>query len=403
MKKYWQTIALFTFSLLVLGGFYIYMSASKVDIPEFVIHTIDGDENELEGLKLNGSYEMGEIYKDVVIRKDKTESMYGNGSYIRLIFQKSQNPEIKYLMKHYKSFLRKKPELSSQNFFEDESYLAYAGISPEEGYLRTGMPEAFQIDILNKETKERHSFHLKIPDQENRYMSIRDVKIIDGKLKIVTECFPGSGISEEFRVYTIDLKKEAIVKNDLIVSIPETGSGDYWVEILTDDAELGGEPYLLIKIDNYLYVGDGPNEENIQAVLYDLENDKRIELNIPASVLNSVVDADVIDTMMYLLVNGEKGTKVYPYDMKENTLGTPLNFRMDQEKDEGYGTPFCKLMNGKLYWVEGYSPDETKLRLFIGDLKEGRILYQGAIQGGNEKARQNKYHIYVNDIVRERM
>ncbi|MFS0576157.1 hypothetical protein AB1K83_10995 [Sporosarcina sp. 179-K 3D1 HS] len=397
MKRYWKTISICLVTLLVIGTFYIQSSFAANNHVKIEFEKVSGNEDEVKHLMLDGHYPVGHMYQPLQITSEETIDP-SNLSFLRKLERLSVPPRFDDLVKQHRAFMRSK-YLMPNYFFENDNLIAYANIKAKNNvHPMTGL--SFDIEVLNKETKEITPIQLDIPERENYgWMQVEDVQVIDGELKIITR---GSrikkNIENELRVYTFDVSEKKLLSDESIISIPAVENGWSDVRIINDHYSMQQNKFLLIKIEaveNEMVQSDGELNPVInEFMVYDLENNQSKKLAVPEEALNSINNASaILNSTLYIPSQSASGLEVHQYDIQNEKWGETLTYDLDSMDDEN--APYMKVMNGKLYTVHSTDNGNT---IFIGDLATGESLYEGKLKVKNEREDQKDFQLYIHEI-----
>lgn len=391
MIRYWKIITLCTFTVVIIGSFYIQTGlAEKTDI-KIIFETIRGAEVELEDLSISAEYEKSNIYQSLRFTTKETlnvnklsllESL--NGAYTIPIYKK--------LVEEYKRFMRGKV-VSPENYYEDENVVAYAAIETE-----STRKFAFEIDVLNKASGKNTAFKVDFPEKEKyNWLNVAKVQVIEGKLKVFVR---GSAENSEMILATFDILEQKLEKSKLLLS-----SSDNWLNIrlLHDYQSIGYERYVLFYKENQ----GGTSEEarstmdadsertNTELMVYDLVSDELKSVKSPEDVQSMLYSASIQDATLLIPSKSKEGIEIHPYDIEKEQWGDTIKFDMTSQKVEGPYESYMKLTDGKFYVV---SAEENGHALLIGDITTGKVLYEGVLKVEKDGKLQSDYRLYINGL-----
>ncbi|WLR42349.1 hypothetical protein LC087_16815 [Bacillus carboniphilus] len=311
MKRYWKIIALCIVSVLVLGTFYIqsFFAAEEKTTVEF--EKVSGDQDELNNLLINATYEVDDKYRTLKITNQDTVTRE-NQTLVQQVLS-SIDYSMKNMIDGYKSFMRGKDHQAS-NFYEDNNLLVYADIKEKWTANAEKVDFTFNIDVLEKKDNKRIAFEMDVPTKDDYYtMNVVDVQVYAGKLKVVVR-----QDSNNIHVYTFQLEKKKLVNHEVIFSVEDTENG--WVGV-SDEYPSSTKPqkYLLMQSEG---VGDGKVVEDGQHKLADngfmllnIEKNQLKKLMVPEYV--SIDASTIIDSSVYFHSYTENGSQVFQYDIKK--------------------------------------------------------------------------------------
>lgn len=392
MKRYWKTISICLVTLLVIGTFYIQSSLAKsVDI-KIEFEKVHGDEKELEKLMLSGNYLVDDPYLFQPLRMTSEETINPtNLSFPQKLSRLGIPSYLEEMVKKHKNFMRSK-DLNSNNFFEDESLVAYAYIknSHERDFN-------FEIEVLTKKTNDIMSLWLDVPERENYgWMQVEDVQVLNGELKVITRDFHLDG-TNELRVYTFDMKEQKMISDDMIASIPESKNGWSDVSLINDTYSIQQQKYLLIKSEAFENE-DSDGEPNLvvnEFIIYDIENNQSKKMMAPNEILESIDGSSAIyNSTLFIPSQTVNGVDVHQYDIESDKWGKTLAFNLTDNGNNEDG-PYSQIVNGKLYMIYATSSGHT---IVVGDLETGESLYEGKLKVTNQGEVQKDYQLYIHEI-----
>src|SRR5699024_1183548 len=161
MKRYYKLISLSLFNIDVWAGFFIQSIPASGNQPEFVIKTQDDQKKLGHHLVVSGEYSNNDNISKFLTISEEGSDYFSDRSYL---YQKEMlyaNPGAEQLIKDYRNFMRGKG-YDLKSFYQDDTTLAYVEIDSDinfRGY--ESINPSFQVDVLDKETKDRTTFELK--------------------------------------------------------------------------------------------------------------------------------------------------------------------------------------------------------------------------------------------------
>ena len=395
MKRYWKIISICLVTLIVIGTFYIQSSFATNEHITIEFEKINGSEDEVKGLILSGDYLVGHNYQALQITSEET-SAQNNLSFLQRLERLSVPPHFKGLVDKYKNFMRGK-DLTTNHFFENENVLAYASIKADNLYEQPMKGLAFTIEVLDKKSKEVTSIELDVPERKNYiYMYVEHVQVINGELKIITQGY-GMDNTDELHVYTIDLKAQKLVNDDVIVSSPLVVNGWSDVRILNHVESFEWQKHFLIQVEAY---EEGKVETDGESqlianeyMIYDIENNQSKKIGIPEEIIDSIAEASVIiDSTLFSPSQSINGFEINQYDIVNEKWADKLTFESTDMKDEE--SRYMTVMDGKLFAV--YTTDDGQ-NLLIGNLETGKSLYEGKLHVKNQGEGQGDHELYIHE------
>lgn len=408
MKRYFTLIISITFTIVVIGTFYVKTVIADEQRPAFSIEKISGNGAHAKQLVFYGGYSNGNHgqfsnvnhYEDFRIVNNKTV-FYSDGSITEKAFG-IVNPKFEALIKEYRSFMRAK-NYNPNNYYEDNNQLVYAEI---EG-LKTF---TLEVDVFDKNTNKSLSFKKKLPDQKSISLArIVNVQVNDAHQVLVVvqnSLYDQENADEEFRLYTFDIDKGEVVGNDLITSTPFVASG--WTDnrVILNENNLGKEKYIFIHrfvIDdsNHFEIeeeGEVPQEPNVvldDYVVFNIETKEAEVLTIPEDKFGSVTEnlKHVYDSTIYFIAQTERGSEVLPYDIESQTFGEPVIF-------DGMGPLHSvSFYKNNIYYIHLKNNMSSESFLKIGNMDSGDVLYEGVIRDTKNVEKDPAYEMYISEVV----
>lgn len=234
MKKYWKLITVVGITMVCLGVFYIKSSHISKTYPDFKINSIHGDNKVLNNVVFNGEIHQDEYWYTVEgfqLTKDATNYLMDEPYLMRLNYTYPLY-QMERLKKEYRQFMRGKPEIPSL-FYEDDKVLAYVNTNTESVWHYYN--NLFEIDVLNKETKERISVVKEIPDRsEYDYLDIEAIRVIGEEVYIITTStnYNENDTVTTINQYTFNLIDEKVVDKEIDKIVLPDGDYNSYVEII---------------------------------------------------------------------------------------------------------------------------------------------------------------------------
>lgn len=400
MKRYWKLYTLTLIILLAIGIFYLKPIFSNSEYPNFTIKTVEGDSTEIKGLTLQGYYspdaqyqeEFGTMYSEKPFSLnnkqliyDKQTSFFSQLSYI------DGTSQLDRLQKEHKNFLRGK-NLQTQNFFEDDSFLIYINLNQEHLDRHSGK-SFFDISLLNKKTDERLSYKINLPiKKEYQYVDIQKIQIINSNLSVVTRNdflqINGQEYTEsiqEYHIYQLDLGNQKIATDNLISFDTNTSADNLTrIELISETA--------IDQISNDLIFSlsyDQPFDEAVESQLspellgnelfhYKISKNETNKIPLPKkmSTFDSTISLDKDMIYSYRFTDDDE-INLYTTsitDLSKSTEKT-IDFSIPEDAIE-----WKSIINNKLYLVSSTKQSLLKKQLFIYDLADEKLIYEGSIE-----------------------
>lgn len=406
MKRYWKLVTLTTLIVVIIGTLLIQKSLATSDFPEFVIKHQSGDQEEVKPLIISGDYVLDEAtYMYTEISDEGTSYRNNESSYLYLLKEDYLQPEMKHLIKNYRSFMRGKHEEQIHSFFEDQHVLAYVDLKSE--YLSTGVHQwsyTFGIEVLDKETKNKTKFDLAIPEVEKYdYLNIQAVQLINDELKIMTvNNFinnNGQFSRDEIHIYTVDLDTQKIVSDEAIDVTTTELASNQWHSMygVHKGGDIGPNKYFvfisekneeIVLEDHYDY-----QMVDSQLIVYNLETSEQESIELPKEYGAEVYPELLSGSIVYFSKSEDHEIEVVGYDLESGQIETKQTF--DLLEDEGDSFTQFLFMNDKIYIVQQLYEGKADSMIMIGDIQTGDILYEGIVElaASNKDQQMKKMHI----------
>ena len=400
MKRYWKLMILSIITVIVIGTFYISAgSAEKTDlIIEFEV--VNGNEEELKDLTFYGEYLVGNMYQPLQFTTEETINR-NDISFIEQLSPEYNAPIFKKLIKNHKRFMRGK-ELSPSYYYEDENVLVYASFKGDFD-PSPNRDVDFDIEVLDKKTEETTSFKADVPFLEKYiWLNIDDVQVVHDELKLVVQGHGMKDGTDDFRVYTFDMKEQLLVGNELIATADLKENARTDIRVMNElYSTIQPQKFYVIHKDTYeiqdgnaVTYEDEPKVIANEVLVYNVENNETKQLEIPNEMAQSIYRASILQSSMYTFTQSDNTIEVNHYDFEKEEWAEKQIFHSEQAKTSD-NEPFVQLMNGKIYIISSTNNGYT---LLIGDLNTGESLYEGKLQVKNQKEDPQRYRLYFNDI-----
>lgn len=394
MKKYWKTILISFVIIVTICSFYMTTMASKNDV-SFTIETIRGNEEEIENLVIEASYQGDISHNWLTISKDGTDSQQRQ-SFIEELTGSYGASMMESYLKDYRSFMRGKDLVPGQ-FFEDEARLIYTDITNKDRIVNEGDSLIFRIEMLDKHNNDSSSFEVSTLSKASyQWIIMNDVTVADGKINILTTNSLSSG-GEELHLYTIDEKNEEL-ELDSMISKPAQQNGKFSSIVVYND-------YYSVKNEDYYlylqkYASDSAYEQAddkdviSQLYLYNSSTTEIEEWEVPAEIRPNGGWMFVHGSYVFSPSLSADGTELNRYNIENKQWEEPIriHYSRDAAEDEN---PILKLEKGKFYLVDRFSDGHM---LIVGDQQTGETLFEGKISRDDKENKDSKYWLYINQL-----
>ncbi len=400
MKRYWKLYTLTLVILLTIGVFYLKPIFSKSEYPDFTIKTVEGDPIETNGLTLQGYYspdaryqeEFGTMYSEKAFSLSNKKLIYDKQkTFLSQLSYTDDIPSLNRLRKEHKNFLRGK-KLQTQNFFEDDSFLVYINLEQEYLDRRSGK-RFFDISMLNKKTNERLSYKINLPTKkEYQYVDIQKIQIINSHLSVVTRNdLPQINEQEytenlqEFHIYQLDLGNQKIAADKLISFDTDTSTGNLTRIELTSETAIDQTSDDLVFSLYYDQPFNGMEETESSSGLlaYELfhykiskNETKKILLPKEFNASDSIISLDKKMIYSYYFTNDDK-INLYATSIADLSKSSEKTIDLPVPENS---IEWQSIKNNKLYVVSSTKQSPLKKQLFIYDLADDKLIYEGSIE-----------------------
>lgn len=298
MKKYWKIITLVVVIVAVFGTFYINNLNVSKNFPQFTFKKIEGNEDAVESLVVNGDLFWGIFGESFQVDKNGTKYLRDE-SFLKRMGMSYPSIDIEKLQKDHRQFMRGK-EHDLDYYFENDDVLVY-GATPYDIWSYENYH--FEIAVLDKQTNKTTSFTVPIPNRsEYWYVEPYGVVYEDKTVSIITMNEKmtddmNETESTDVHLYTFDVEKEALIKEEVIgnLSSEATETGYESVDILFE------------KNSNQIIV--------IQSHITNMEIKEDSDYYSEEIKVNKILS--------YNLVNGEVSEIKPP---ESETIGVPLTY-----------------------------------------------------------------------------
>lgn len=415
MKRYWKIITLAIFAMATIGTLFIQASMATNAFPEFVIKHKSGDQEEVKPLTIISDYLENETtYIRTEISDKGTSYQKNESSYLNLLKEEYFQPEMKYLMKDYRSFMRGKQDTQIHSFFEDQNVLAYVGL--KSSYLSTRQNQwgySFELDVLDQKTKKNTAFELVIPKEEKyNYINIQDVQLINDELKILTVNDLSTYMTStqeqevsidqtEIHIYTVNLDTQKVVNDEMIDVITTELAPDQWQSIYAIDKgrNIGPNKYSVVLVEkNEEAVFNDYAQQTLerQYIVYNLETNQLEEIELPEEFNPETYPRLLSGSVMYLSKEEDNQIEIIGYDLESKQIETKQTFDLS-ETEGNYFRQFY-FMNDKIYIIEQLYKEKVDSVIMIGDIQTGEILYEGTVELADSNKDQQLNKMHINEI-----
>ncbi|PEL08176.1 hypothetical protein [Bacillus sp. AFS017336] len=407
MKRYRNLAIIAVVTTISIGTFFTKVAMSESKLPKFYLKTEKGDSKYVKDLMINAGYGQdgnrglsittaGSEYNSNSILSDLNNDHY-------------DLKKLSDLQKEERNFMRGKDSSSSQ-FYIDKDFAWYANVKGgrlDGAYTDKNNHFKLYIDGLDRQSKDRYTFKLDIPGEENfSYISVQDVQLIGKDIVVTTSqnktyknTNSGAYVDQnENVVYRINVNQKKIVNQTVIsksTNDPNNHTHTEIQNIIQESDPTVPSKYAIYKKANLKDItqenGETTSEEiNSELVLFNLETGKNEALNLSKEQKEQVKQSnELIDNgNLYFVNQDDKGLSILKYNLNDKKVeGEALLISKLSNDPSNY-----KIFNGKLYAFTSNDENQKEInkKLLIADLSNGHIIYEGKIDVKNVKDNSSK-------------
>jgi hypothetical protein len=417
LKRHWKLYTLIIVIFLTISTFYLKLIFSNTDYPNFTIKTVEGDPSEINNLTLEGYYspdsripsEFGMIHSDKYFSLIKNKTLYDKQtSFLSQLTYIDITSPLATLQKEHKKFFRGKT-LLTQNFFEDDSFLVYIELNQE--YLdKNSGKRYFSISMLNKKTDEQLTYTIDFPEAKDyQFVDIQKIQIINSNLTVLTRNdFPQTDPemyhenSQEYHIYQLDLGNQKVATDNLISFDSNSSANEVTSIELISETKINQTSDNLFFSLSYQQPFDEENARvssdsksripSYELYHYKISTEETKKILLPKEY-NKVDSTIVLDR-----------SKIYSYHYTDNEIDlyTTNLMNLDESSKKTITLPVSKdtiewqsIKNNKIYSVSSTKQSPLKKQLFIYDLANNKLIYEGSIEptSGSSLAKESGVRI----------
>ncbi|PKR79340.1 hypothetical protein CEY16_06250 [Halalkalibacillus sediminis] len=380
MKKYWKSITAFAVAVLGIGLYYTFSSFAFEDAPDFSIKTVEGDDQIVSDLIIDGHIRSGNTFDQVWISSSGTKYR-SNQSF----FNSIEGPEYttsRSLQKKYKSFMRGKSYFAT-NMYEDEGHLLHVSNS----IRGTNNGNELELSKLDKSTSSATENNIKLVNT-TEYYDVQDVQIVDEKVVVVTRNWIREDNSGSYQIhtYTFDLDSLELIDDNIIIKKEEMGENDYEARIsmLSNSKPLSQKDHAIFRKTvnkiNHTTQGNYSEEEisnDLLAYEYSTGETKIIEL---PEKLNGL-SVEFFDGEALYFISHDDERKLIVYNLGQEKVVNEIHLN-DVLGKNGLVSTSLSLKDGQLYLLD-YMKNKPTITIMNMDSED--IIYEGVILASNDK------------------
>lgn len=396
MKRYWKLIILVPFIVLSIGTYYV--TAAGSDAPSIQFIRLQGDEREVDSVVISGQYKN----EQMLIRKQGSEYVSKQSFWKWLDTNVFYHPLLDQLAQDNRSFMRGKRNYSG--FYVDDQRLFYADIKFDQ--VDNGGRLNFRISISesNKSQQTSSSFDIQIPDSSLYFVALEDVQVEGRVMKTLVantqreEANSGRSMAD-FHLYTIDLDKKSLVKDDILMSGSLENGQLVEIGMVSERNFIGKNSYAVFHKIYSTPNKEIPGEyvrERREFIAYEYATGKLIP--VQSEGIEQMVKGDsqqgLIFTqgngMLYLLSDpGQSQPHVIIYDLQQNRISKDLVVPEKTLQPNQSFMGLTRITDSRLYMVVNSNRISAAGVLKILDMDTGKIVYEGAIESANKTQIRN--------------
>jgi hypothetical protein len=423
MKRYGLSIAFVLLIIVSIGTYYTQATTSHY--PNFKLVKQFGDESEIEGVSLKGSYTNNLHYRgNPRVTVDSSGSTYENNavrSFMDPFYWESS--EVKQVVSEHRQFMRGKR--NGNAIYEDDYLLVYADVKSDDSFSSAARSFYFDVSVLDKKLRKSWSYEVSVPNRDSEYMiNVQDVQLFEDEIVVVTSNYPNRA-DMVYHLYRLGLKNEQAPK-DQVILLPQhknavnesTGTVvNFDVQSVYDTYTTKPNNYSVfyaretqsVMQDTDTYVTSEPvansnqlNEQksdrsfpakttSAQFIIYDLRTGLDVKRNtqhlvdfIKAQSDTSFMNLKLNGDHLFLTQQSEQGIKVIEYNIKEEKT-----IEHDIHLDNPNVDLTLKLIkNQRMYMLTEDVSNKSLPHVIIVDLNTDKTIYQGAIELNKDKRAQ---------------
>lgn len=389
MKRYVKLIVITALVVITIGTYYINLSMEMEKYPKLVIKHKSGDKAEADDLIVHGEIEDEQNY---VFTKVTTEGTFyeRTWSYLDVVKQTDTSSYIKQLQKDYRGFMRGK-EVTKNQYYEDTNVLAYVNMVSDYSFTGNGQwIYTFEVDVLDKVSKNRQRFDVLIPDSDKyNYLYIQGVQVMDGQIKIMTTndievtSEPYYITRDELHLYSVSLKDGEIIQDEVVDNVkdldPELYVSTYVIE---NKNQTEVSEYMVYSTDIFKEITDDEGfyeEEMIEQKItaYNLKTNEQEEINLAKEYGEEIAPEMLSDSTLYLSRRVDQNIELIGYNLKKQAVDIKQSFELPKDDELEF---FFTLNKDKIYILQQTDPKEINYNIIVANIKTGDILYEGTVE-----------------------
>lgn len=372
MKRYWKLSLLVLMIIVSLTTLYTQQAFSMSGLPQFTFKTLQGNPNELSSIDVSASY--SSTAYSYTLKIDQNGTHYHT---LNFLWMSTPGPsEYKKLITQYHHFMRGKGSILSY-YYEDSQDLIYATVDANGATSNVPHTSTLHASVLDKKTREETNLSFPVKTVAY-YFTVYDVERVGNLLKVVAQGQLVQGGSE-VHVLTVDLKKQAVIKDETInQTLPPTSSLNENVSVISNTAPLKPNRWIILLRQN-------GNAITVKKTLktYNLISGLESTLSLPKSIPSTADVMSLEGDTLYLSQQTSSGKTFYAYNIESGQVVNSFHVNLPSPQKKQPPVP-TEVGHGRVY-VEIPSTKGQGITLIIRDLQSGKTLYKGQLvkKGGS--------------------
>lgn len=398
MKKYWKPIILFAIVLVTFSIYYVHGALAKEELPELELVTVSDKNDIAENITIEGNYENGRMSWNEFKLTAQDMMDYSDLGYLERLNNSYSHVNTAKLIEDYRGFMRGKNE--RELLYEDEGRIVYVG-----PYSQDKGKNEFEVAILDKVKNEEKDVTVKIAEEAGfEYMYIEEIQAAGDKIYVFTSNYYRDG--EQLRVYEIDINEEKITDQKTLEILP----ADSYYSVLNNFGNIKEEPYLVYKVEENKWDEETGEGEivSLEVKSYHVQSGEQRTITLPPEWdknidANNMYDVHssnhyvIKDEFIYFIIHVEERIDIYPYHLEKNELGEVRHIPLEPTVSEGVVGYFAAGEGFSFISSVGENGSNQR-KLFVIDLDNAEIQYEGDIKITNANREMLPYLIEFNDV-----
>lgn len=401
MKRYRNLAIIAVVTTISLSTFYTKVAMSESKLPKFYLNTETGDSKYAKNMVINGGYGN----RGLKITSDGSDYKNNHSFFGDINSDFFELKKLNKLQKEERNYMRGKN--ASSNFYIDKDFVWHADVKGgkfDGVYEHTNNHFKMYIDGLDRQNKDRYTFKVDIPGEEDySYIYVDDVQLIGKDLVVITsqnknQLNNNVAVDQNEKImYRINVSQKKIVERKVInkSSNEQTIHTDIQASIEEADRTTPTKYYVyrVVKTkDEPQENGETTTEEvSNEVFVVNLETGKEEALKLSNEQKELVKQGNVLldNGNLYIITHGEKGLSILKYSLINKKIeGQPISVpKMNGNED------YYKVLDGKLYAITNGMENPKKINkdIVITDLTNGKIIFEGNIKVKDAKGKSNQF------------